>query len=59
MGQKSAGGTFDHLNTMLERSVIDLFCTKLGLVRKVFVDGTDAPWAGSCLGQSLAVISKT
>ena len=52
-----AGG-HDHLNVMLERPTIDVFCSKLGLTREAFVGGSDDPWEGGALGQSLAVISR-
>ena len=47
-----------HLNQFIERSVIDLWCAKLGLTREAFIDGSDAPWGGAPLWQSLAVLRR-
>lgn len=46
------------LNMFIERNVIDVWCGHLGFVRESFVDGNDARWQGSALGQSLAVLRK-
>jgi hypothetical protein len=41
---------------LIERSVLDLWCRKLGLVRETFVDGDARPWGDSPIGQSVAII---
>lgn len=46
------------LNTFIERSAIDVWCTHLGFERVAFVDAHDKCWNGSALGQSLAVLRK-
>ncbi len=45
-----------HLNMLIERSVLDLWCRKLGLIRETFVDGDAHPWGDSPIGQSVAII---
>jgi ubiquinone/menaquinone biosynthesis C-methylase UbiE len=52
-------GTLPHLNQYVERSVIDLWCEKLGYVREMFVDGSAAPWGDAGpLWQSVAVLRR-
>lgn len=46
------------LNTFIERSAIDVWCSHLGFERLAFVDAQDKRWNGSALGQSLAVLRK-
>lgn len=46
------------LNMFIERNAIDVWCEHLGFVREGFVDGTDARWNGSRLGQAVAVLRK-
>jgi ubiquinone/menaquinone biosynthesis C-methylase UbiE len=46
------------LNTFIERSAIDIWCSHLGFERIAFVDGHDKCWNGSALGQSIAVLRK-
>jgi len=46
------------LNTFIERSAIDVWCSHLGFERLAFVDAQDKCWNGSALGQSLAVLRK-
>jgi ubiquinone/menaquinone biosynthesis C-methylase UbiE len=47
-----------HLNMFIERSVLDLWASKLGFTREQFVNATDAPWGGAQLGQSVAIFRK-
>lgn len=48
-----------HLNQFIERSVIDLWCEKLGYTREAFIDGTAAPWGeAGPLWQSIAVLQR-
>jgi ubiquinone/menaquinone biosynthesis C-methylase UbiE len=49
---------FIHLNSHIERPVIDLWATKIGFEKAVFVSGDAAPWETKVLGQSLAVLRK-
>jgi hypothetical protein len=51
-------GSKGHLNTFIERSVIELWCTKLNFILTGFVDGSQSPWNGAPLGQSLAILEK-
>ena len=51
--------TLPHLNQFIERSVIDLWCEKLGYVRERFIDGADAPWRDAPpMWQSIAVLRR-
>lgn len=45
-----------HLNMMLERPMIERMADDLGYAPPIFVNGTDAPWGSSHLGQSVAVL---
>jgi SAM-dependent methyltransferase len=48
-----------HLNEFIERSVIDLWCEKLGYRREAFIDGDAAPWGKpGPLGQSAAILQR-
>lgn len=47
----------DHLNMFLERSTIDLWAGKLGLVAERYFP-SNAKWGGHELGQSIAVLGK-
>jgi len=47
-----------HLNTFIERNVIDKWSQSLGFSQPVFVSGTETRWNGSALGQSIAVLTK-
>jgi hypothetical protein len=49
--------TSHHLNMFLERSTIDLWAGKLGLVVERYFPGT-ANWNGHELGQAVAVLAK-
>ena len=52
-------GALPHLNQFIERSVIDLWCAKLGYVREQFIDGDAAPWGETgALWQSVAVLRR-
>ncbi len=43
----------------LERPLIERMCHSLGFARTIrFVDGTDAPWDGSPMWQSTAILAK-
>ncbi|MBV9392756.1 MAG: class I SAM-dependent methyltransferase [Verrucomicrobia bacterium] len=46
------------LVTFMERSVIDVWCTRLGYVVQDYITGTEAPWGGSPLWQSVAILKK-
>ena len=48
--------TAPHLNTFIERSVIPLWCEKLGYVCDEIIDSPAAPYGGPALGHSLAVL---
>jgi SAM-dependent methyltransferase len=50
-------GRGDHLNMLLERSTIDLWAAKLGLVPERYYAG-DETWNGHQLGQAVAVLAK-
>jgi SAM-dependent methyltransferase len=51
-------GARGHLNTFIERGVIELWASKLGFVCERFVRSDEAPWVGDPLGQSLAILRK-
>ena len=51
-------GTGSPLNTLIERSVIDVWAAHLGYDKPVFIDGDAAPWGTSALGQSIAILRK-
>ena len=53
----SAENDGDHLNMFLERSTLDLWAGKLGLVAEGYLH-SNAKWGGHELGQSIAVLSK-
>lgn len=55
---RRAAAAFSHLNSHIERPVIDLWATKIGFEKAVFVSGDAAPWETKVLGQSLAVLRK-
>ncbi len=55
---RKAQAAFTHLNSHIERPVIDLWATRIGFEKAVFVSGDAAPWETQALGQSLAVLRK-
>lgn len=55
-GQKASSAP--HLNTFIERDVIELWCTKLDFPLTQFVDGSESPWNGSPLWQAVAILQK-
>jgi SAM-dependent methyltransferase len=46
------------LNMFIERSVIDLWCMKLGFRQEAYISATESRWAGKPLGQSVAILKK-
>jgi ubiquinone/menaquinone biosynthesis C-methylase UbiE len=46
------------LNMFIERSVIDLWCKKLGYVQEGYIAATEKRWDGKPLGQSIAILKK-
>jgi len=48
-----------HLNTFIERSVINIWSEKLGYQVEGYISDTEAPWNGSPLGQSIALLKKS
>ena len=46
------------LNTFIERSAIDVWCSRLGFELLALVDAPDKCWNRSALSQSLAVLRK-
>jgi len=50
-------GKSDHLNMFLERSTIDFWAGKLGLVPERYFPGTET-WSGHQLGQAVAILAK-
>lgn len=54
--RKSGGNA--PLNTMIERNVICLWSKKLDFRNLEFIDGCDAPWTGSPLWQTVAIMQK-
>jgi ubiquinone/menaquinone biosynthesis C-methylase UbiE len=46
------------LNMFIERSVIDIWCKKLGYHREEYISATDTRWKGKPLGQSIAILKK-
>jgi ubiquinone/menaquinone biosynthesis C-methylase UbiE len=46
------------LNTFIERSVIDIWCNRLGYNIEGYISATEARWNGGPLGQSVAVLMK-
>jgi len=51
-------GRRGHLNVFIERNVLDLWATKLGFTREMFLGAGDTPWGGHALGQALAIFRK-
>lgn len=51
-------GNGGHLNTMIERDVVKRWAEKLGYTNLEIVDGHDAPWGGSAMWQSVAIMQK-
>jgi ubiquinone/menaquinone biosynthesis C-methylase UbiE len=60
MGEVAArrSGKGAHLNTLIERSVVEKWADALGYRLETIVDGTEAPWGGHPLWQSVAVFTK-
>ncbi|HXD42580.1 MAG TPA: methyltransferase domain-containing protein [Ramlibacter sp.] len=56
--EQQKAGTLAHLNMFIERSVIEIWCRHLGFEVVQIVNGADAPWAGSPLGQCTAILRK-
>ncbi|MFN2202067.1 MAG: class I SAM-dependent methyltransferase [Caldilineaceae bacterium] len=50
--------TRPHLNTFIERGALDAWANHLGFLREEFVSGSEAPWRGEPLWQSLAILRK-
>lgn len=51
--------TLPHLNQFIERSVIDVWNTKLGFAHEGYIGGSDAPWQDAPpLWQSIAVLRR-
>ncbi len=50
--------TQSHLNTFIERNAIARWAEDLGFSEPEFIDAASAPWGGSPLGQSTAVLVK-
>jgi SAM-dependent methyltransferase len=46
------------LNSFIERSVIGLWCDRLGYKVESYVSATEAPWGSQPLGQSIVVLGK-
>lgn len=55
-GQRAS--TLPHLNMFIERNAISVWCRHLGYELVEFIDGTAAPFGGSPLGQSTAILRK-
>ena len=51
-------GRLPHLNAFLERSVIGLWASRLGLEVAEYVDALEKRWNGQPLGQALAILRK-
>lgn len=47
-----------HLNSLIERPVIDIWATRIGFDKAVFVSADAAPWDTYALGQSVAILRK-
>src|SRR5208283_1568437 len=46
------------LNTVIERSVIDIWSSRLGYIMEGYITGTESRWNGRPLGQSVAILRK-
>jgi len=46
------------LNMFIERSVMETWSNRLGYVMEVYIPGTEAPWDGKPLWQSVAILRK-
>jgi ubiquinone/menaquinone biosynthesis C-methylase UbiE len=54
VNNRRAGGMGTDLNTLIERSVIEKWCSEIGYRIALFVDGRSAPWDGHPLCQAIA-----
>ena len=50
--------TASHLNSLIERPVIDIWATRIGFEKAVLVSADAAPWDTNALGQSVATLRK-
>lgn len=55
---RTKADTSPHLNTFLERNVIDIWATKLGMTVEQFRPGGEPIWNGHALGQAVVVLRK-
>jgi len=58
VNSRRAGGS-SHLNMMLERPMIKRMAETLGYSEPTFIGGSDAPWGGQSLGQSVVITSPS
>jgi SAM-dependent methyltransferase len=55
---RQRSSSIGHLNTMIERSVVEIWCKHLGYALEAIIGAGEAPWGTMPLGQTVAVLCK-